>query len=90
MTKNVPRQDAEKPAEKKPQYQEKTLNDDLVKVRCRNDGVACWYIGEFGRMPMVLCNKHVIELRAKGWKVRYQIEGDNPPPLADELMGKQE
>jgi hypothetical protein len=30
----------------------------------------------------------MVALRGIGWKVRYQIEGDNPPPLPDELMGE--
>jgi len=30
---------------------------------------------------MTLCNPCIEALRKLGWKVRYQIEGDNPPPL---------
>lgn len=54
--------------------------------RCIADGAHCWVSGDFGRLGMVLCNPHMLTLRKRGWKVRYQIEGDKPPPLPDELL----
>lgn len=88
MTKSVPMREQGKPPERKPQCQEKSLTVKGTRRQCSNDGAHCWVSGEFGRQAMVLCNPHIKELRDKGWTVRYQIEGDNPPPLADELMGE--
>lgn len=88
MTKSVQRQDAEKPAERKLQCQEKSRTVKGTRRQCSNVGAHCWVSGEFSRIALVLCNAHITELRKCGWKVRYQIEGDNPPPLADELMGE--
>jgi hypothetical protein len=70
---------AERPA--KPKCQNLRHNVNGNRVRCTNDGVACWISGSFGRSPKVLCQRCIGELRTIGWNVRYQIEGDNPPPL---------
>jgi len=56
------------------------------RVRCTNPGFAVWVTGEFGRMPAILCNQCIDAVRHIGWKVRYQIEGDNPPPLAQDTI----
>lgn len=72
--------------ERKPQCQNKLLNNKAERRRCTNDGVACWVSGEFGRNAMTLCNRCIQELRGIGWNVRYQLEGDNPPPLPNELL----
>jgi len=47
--------------------------------------VAVWVTGSFGRLAQNLCNRCIQEVRGIGWTVRYQIEGDNPPPLAAEV-----
>jgi hypothetical protein len=87
MSKSSVRREAPKPVERKPQCVNKKRDGKGKHYRCTNDGVACWVTGEFGRMPMCLCNPCIMILRGIGWKVRYQIEGDNPPPLPNELMG---
>ena len=73
---------------RKPQCERRKPNEQGDKRRCLNDGVACWVKGSFGRQPMKLCNGCIQALRAIGWNVRYQIEGDNPPPLENPLEGK--
>jgi len=52
--------------------------------QCTNAGFACWVSGSFGRQAMVLCLSCQDELRAVGWTVRYQIEGDNPAAKEEE------
>lgn len=70
---------------RKPQCDRRKNDEKGTARHCKNDGVACWVKGEFGRSPMNLCNGCIRELRVMGWDVRYQIEGDNPPPLEGEL-----
>lgn len=66
---------------KPPTCTNKRTTDKNTKRTCGRDGVHCWISGEFGRTAHVLCQPCIIELRARGWKVRYQLEGDNPAPL---------
>jgi hypothetical protein len=52
------------------------------RTRCRHEGVHCWVVGEFGRQNNVLCQNCILDLRAVGWTVRYQLEGDNPQAVS--------
>lgn len=64
--------------ERAPQCQGIVTTVNNKRRRCSQDGVAVWVIGDFGREAKMLCNSCVIKTRAAGWKVRYQLEGDNP------------
>jgi len=59
----------------------KVTRENGNKRTCMKIGYAVWVGGEFGRSAHVLCGPCINELRRIGWKVRYQIEGDNPIDL---------
>lgn len=71
-----------------PRCDRRKVDGKGVTRRCPNDAKAAWVKGEFGRSPMNLCLPCVTALRGIGWNVRWQIEGDNPPPLESDLTGK--
>lgn len=51
-----------------------------TKTPCNRPGVWCWVYGEYGRLAKRLCNPHIQYLRSIGWKVQYQLLGDDPEP----------
>lgn len=77
----------EKPQEKRPACPRKRLNDKGRRIVCMRPAVWAVVKGEFTSSVQLLCNPCIIELRGKGWNVRYQIEGDNPPPLEEQTIG---
>lgn len=61
-----------------PQCENSRRAKDGSKRRCQRGGYACWVSGSFGRLAKVLCGPCITSVEAKGWVVRYQLEGDNP------------
>lgn len=69
----------DKPRDKLPPCENKVQMQGGGRRRCGRSGYHCSVVGEFGRHNQVLCHPCVKAVRACGWKVTYQIQGDNPP-----------
>lgn len=62
-----------KPSDRGPQCENKLRRKDGGRMRCRRDGKHCFVYGEFGSMPMVLCEPCKADTIARGWRVSYQL-----------------
>lgn len=62
--------------DKGPRCENRKRNAKGSRYQCHNQGVHCWVQGEFSRVAKVLCNTCITALRAQGWKVKYQLEGE--------------
>lgn len=67
------------PQARKNQCGRRAMDGSGAARQCQNEGVPCWVKGDFSRMPMRLCPDCMVALRAIGWTVKLQIEGDNDP-----------
>lgn len=83
----MPGAKADKQPDTRPMCHERLTGYASRRVPCTNKGVWCWVVGEFGRSARVLCADCIKRLRAEGWTVRYQLEGDNPPPAPTVGLG---
>lgn len=70
---------AKQPKEAPPKCWRKRQNGEGKREQCTNPAYPVWVTGEFGRSPQMLCRRCIAELKAIGWKIHYQLEGDNPP-----------
>ena len=61
----------------RPKCQGRKRNHEEKLVGCNAEGFAVWIRGDFGRSPKVLCLGCIKHYRQLGWKVDFQIEGDN-------------
>lgn len=86
MTEAITGQDA--PRQQKPQRlpcKRKIPTEDGGTRRCGKTAKHVWVIGTFGRHADVLCEPCIEQVRATGYKVQYQIQGDAPVSLEQEL-----
>lgn len=74
------------PKERKPQCGVRRTSEKGARTQCTNDGVHVNVFGEFGTQVKVMCNECKTRLTKMGWKIRFQLEGDNPPEQSREIM----